>query len=199
MGAYASLLTSAYHPETVRGLVLVNGAGKFQEVKAALEAEAEAGLESQAAKEAVREVWRLSLPVCRSKMRSKGEAGFWQIAFSVDCLLPRSSDSEFVCGWSLINQCKTGIQAVGVSSEMPDRNASSAPQSAPKVWGEAPAREAPREKKGFLKGVVGPVQTVAARVAIYVAFIAAKQPARIRKVLRQVTFCTTPTACLLKA
>lgn len=56
MGAYASLLTSAEHPEVSRGLVLVNGAGKFEEVKAAVEGIAEAGGQSQTAKEALQDV-----------------------------------------------------------------------------------------------------------------------------------------------
>ena len=67
MGAYASLLTSAEHPEVSRGLVLVNGAGKFEEVKAAMEGLAEAGSVPEAAKEALQEV-RLSLfdPLCHT-------------------------------------------------------------------------------------------------------------------------------------
>ena len=44
MGAYASLLTTAEHPEVSRGLVLVNGAGKFEEIKATVEGLAEAGV-----------------------------------------------------------------------------------------------------------------------------------------------------------
>ena len=56
MGAYASLLTSAQHPEVSRGLVLVNGAGKFEEVKAAVEGIAESGAVPEPAKSAVQEV-----------------------------------------------------------------------------------------------------------------------------------------------
>ena len=56
LGAYASLLTCAYHPELSKGLVLVNGAGRFEEVKASVEANAEAGLQSDFAKQAVQEV-----------------------------------------------------------------------------------------------------------------------------------------------
>ena len=56
MGAYASLLTSADHPEVSRGLVLVNGAGKFEEVKAAVQGLAEAEGAPAIAKEAIKEV-----------------------------------------------------------------------------------------------------------------------------------------------
>ncbi len=62
MGAYASLLTTAEHPEVSRGLVLVNGAGKFEEVKAAVEGLAEAGNVPETAKEALQEV----SPLCAS-------------------------------------------------------------------------------------------------------------------------------------
>lgn len=55
MGAYASLLTSAEHPEVSRGLVLVNGAGKFEEVKAAVEGLAETAV-PEVTKGAVQEV-----------------------------------------------------------------------------------------------------------------------------------------------
>ena len=63
MGAYASLLTSAYYPDVSRGIVLVNGAGRFEEVKAVIEAKTEAALESPSAKEVVREVG-ISTPQC---------------------------------------------------------------------------------------------------------------------------------------
>lgn len=60
MGAYASLLTSAYYPGVCRGIVLVNGAGRFEEVKATIQAGAAAALDSSPAKEAVEEVRRAS-------------------------------------------------------------------------------------------------------------------------------------------
>lgn len=56
MGAYASLLTSADHPEVSRGLVLVNGAGKFEEVKAAVQGLAEAENAPEIVKEALEAV-----------------------------------------------------------------------------------------------------------------------------------------------
>lgn len=56
MGAYASLLTSATFPDVSRGLVLVNGAGRFDEVKAAVEAAAETVLDQETLKSTVQEV-----------------------------------------------------------------------------------------------------------------------------------------------
>ena len=56
MGAYASLLTTAEHPEVSRGLVLVNGAGKFEEIKATVEGLAEAGGIPDASRPALQEV-----------------------------------------------------------------------------------------------------------------------------------------------
>lgn len=127
MGAYASLLTSAYYPAVSRGVVLVNGAGRFEEVKATMEAGAEAAMNSTASKEAFRE-------------------------------------------------------ATGVSSEMPGRTVTSASRSSPVVQSK---KESP-PAKGFMESVLQPVQALAKRAAVYVAFIAAKQPSRIRQVLQQV-------------
>ena len=56
MGAYASLLTSANYPDVAKGLVLVNGAGKFDELKAVVEASAETALPAEPLKESLREV-----------------------------------------------------------------------------------------------------------------------------------------------
>ena len=87
MGAYASLLTSAEHPEVSRGLVLVNGAGKFEEVKAAIEGIAEGGSLPEAAKEAIQEVGFLVVP-----------------HFQIDCLLDFLIQRHGVYrhrGWSL--------------------------------------------------------------------------------------------------
>lgn len=60
LGGYASLATAVRYPETVKGVVLLNAAGRFEEVKAEAQAQVEAALPSteagQGAKEALREV-----------------------------------------------------------------------------------------------------------------------------------------------
>ena len=47
--------------------------------------------------------------------------------------------------------------------------------------------------KGLLEGIWNPLQAMAKRTAIYVAFLAAKQPSRIKQVLNQVG-CSFPPA-----
>ena len=63
LGGYASLATAVRYPEAVKGVVLLNAAGRFEEVKAEAQAQVEAALPSteagQGAKEALREVCRL--------------------------------------------------------------------------------------------------------------------------------------------
>ena len=60
LGGYASLATAVRYPEAVKGVVLLNAAGRFEEVKAEVQAQVEAVLPSteagQGAKEALREV-----------------------------------------------------------------------------------------------------------------------------------------------
>ena len=60
LGGYASLATAVRYPEVVKGVVLLNAAGRFEEVKAEAQAQVEAALPSteagQGAKEALRAV-----------------------------------------------------------------------------------------------------------------------------------------------
>ncbi len=60
LGGYASLATAVKYPETVKGVVLLNAAGRFEEVKAEAQAQVEAALPDnpigQEAKGALREV-----------------------------------------------------------------------------------------------------------------------------------------------
>ena len=60
LGGYASLATAVQYPETVKGVVLLNAAGRFEEVKAEAQAQVEAALPDspigQEAKGALREV-----------------------------------------------------------------------------------------------------------------------------------------------
>ena len=51
--------------------------------------------------------------------------------------------------------------------------------------------------KGLLDGIWNPLQTMAKRTAIYVAFLAAKQPSRIKQVLRQVRSCFSAVGAVL--
>ena len=53
--------------------------------------------------------------------------------------------------------------------------------------------------KGLLEGIWNPLQTMAKRTAIYVAFLAAKQPSRIKQVLNQVgcSFLSARAACVM--
>lgn len=46
LGGYNSLATAALHPDLVRGVVLLNGAGRFEDVKTAVEAPVDAALSS---------------------------------------------------------------------------------------------------------------------------------------------------------
>ena len=60
LGGYASLATAVKYPEAVKGVVLLNAAGRFEEVKAEAQAQVEAALPDnpvgQEAKGALREV-----------------------------------------------------------------------------------------------------------------------------------------------
>ena len=75
-------------------------------------------------------------------------------------------------------------QAAGVSSEMPARSATPDSSSPAKVKNEAGPPSEPA--KSFVESLLQPVQALAKRAAVYVAFIAAKQPSRIKQVLQQV-------------
>ena len=59
LGGYASLATAVRYPDLVKGVVLLNAAGRFEEVKAEAQAQVEAALPSteagRGAKEALRE------------------------------------------------------------------------------------------------------------------------------------------------
>ena len=60
LGGYASLATAVRYPDAVKGVVLLNAAGRFEEVKAEAQTQVEATLPNnkagQEAKEALREV-----------------------------------------------------------------------------------------------------------------------------------------------
>ena len=60
LGGYASLATAVRYPDAVKGVVLLNAAGRFEEVKAEAQAQVEATLPNteagKEAKEALREV-----------------------------------------------------------------------------------------------------------------------------------------------
>lgn len=60
LGGYTSLATAVRYPDTVKGVVLLNAAGRFEEVKAEAQAGVEAALPNtqagEQAKEALREV-----------------------------------------------------------------------------------------------------------------------------------------------
>jgi pimeloyl-ACP methyl ester carboxylesterase len=60
LGGYASLATAVRYPDAVKGVVLLNAAGRFEEVKAEAQAQVEATLPNteagQEAKAALREV-----------------------------------------------------------------------------------------------------------------------------------------------
>ena len=60
LGGYASLATAVRYPDTVKGVVLLNAAGRFEEVKAEAQAQVEAALPDspvgQEARGALREV-----------------------------------------------------------------------------------------------------------------------------------------------
>ena len=60
LGGYASLATAVRYPDTVKGVVLLNAAGRFEEVKAEAQAQVEAALPDsqigQEAKGALRQV-----------------------------------------------------------------------------------------------------------------------------------------------
>ena len=66
LGGYASLATAVKYPEAVKGVVLLNAAGRFEEVKAEAQAQVEAALPDnpvgQEAKGALREVTTSQLP-----------------------------------------------------------------------------------------------------------------------------------------
>ena len=76
LGGYASLATAVRYPEVVKGVVLLNAAGRFEEVKAEAQAQVEAALPSteagQGAKEALREACilcpTLLLPLLRGSL-----------------------------------------------------------------------------------------------------------------------------------
>lgn len=88
-------------------------------------------------------------------------------------------------------------QATGVSTEMPIRSAASDSQSPPEVRSKVASGSdpEPEEAKGFVESLLRPVQSLAKRAAVYVAFIAAKQPSRIRQVLQQVWLVAEKSAC----
>lgn len=60
LGGYASLATAVKYPDTVKGVVLLNAAGRFEEVKAEAQAQVKAALPNsgigQVADSALREV-----------------------------------------------------------------------------------------------------------------------------------------------
>ena len=77
------------------------------------------------------------------------------------------------------------MQAVAESSQSPpsERNgAKSSPESA------STSGEGSRQSGSFFSSIFDPLQTLAKRAGIYVAFLAAKQPSRIKQVLKQVRF-----------
>lgn len=75
---------------------------------------------------------------------------------------------------------------------MPSRSISNQVQDAPLVTTRPSDKRPPAgESQNLFNAIWNPIQTIAKRTAIYFAFIAAKQPSRIRQVLKQV-ICPTP-------
>jgi pimeloyl-ACP methyl ester carboxylesterase len=68
LGGYNSLATAAKYPELVRGVVLLNGAGRFEEAKVAIERATETalGADKEGTKKALREVMPRCLQGCLS-------------------------------------------------------------------------------------------------------------------------------------
>ncbi|KAK9830202.1 hypothetical protein WJX72_010275 [[Myrmecia] bisecta] len=112
LGGYNCLATAAKYPELIRGVVLVNAAGRFEDVKATVEAPLEAAL----------------------TMAEKG--------------------AKAALGGS-----KEELLSVGTM---------------------------PAEEKSMMQRMTEPVAQMARRAAVYMAFLAAKQPSRIKQVLQQV-------------
>ena len=77
------------------------------------------------------------------------------------------------------------MQAAGVSSPMPEQSTSDLRRENPV---ESTRTAASQSSNGFFNAIVDPLSTLAKRTGIYIAFLAAKQPSRIKSVLRQVIF-----------
>ncbi len=69
---------------------------------------------------------------------------------------------------------------------MSERSVSSSVQQPANVEARGAGGKETEGGGGLLGSLWNPIQTMAKRTAIYVAFLAAKQPSRIRQVLRQV-------------
>lgn len=79
--------------------------------------------------------------------------------------------------------CYMTMQAANIRSDMPGRATTSSIQQPPRI--ESTSSSAPEESTSFLDSIWNPIQTIAKRTAIYFAFLAAKQPSRIKQVLKQ--------------
>ena len=79
--------------------------------------------------------------------------------------------------------CCLTMQAANIRSDMPGRATTSSIQQPPRI--ESTSSSAPQESTSFLDSIWNPIQTIAKRTAIYLAFLAAKQPSRIKQVLKQ--------------
>lgn len=100
---------------------------------------------------------------------------------------------------SKIASCKLFcvVQAAQVSSTMPERSVGSTVQAEPEIErssssttttsSDSPNLARNVDQSGsFFSNVFDPLQTIAKRAVIYLAFLAAKQPGRIKSVLKQV-------------
>lgn len=75
------------------------------------------------------------------------------------------------------------VQAANIESDMPGRATSSSVQQPPRI--SSSSSSVPAENTSFIDSIWNPIQTLAKRTAIYFAFLAAKQPSRIKQVLKQ--------------
>ncbi|KAK9851146.1 hypothetical protein WJX84_012261 [Apatococcus fuscideae] len=149
LGGYNSLATAAQYPELVRGVVLVNAAGRFEEVKEAVEAPIEAALTGPE----------------RAGLEASLELASDQAALSASEPVreQRIKDTQrHSARWR--------------HREDPDPGPS-------KPFGLG---SRPDASPSLMQRIVSPLKTMAMRTAVFASFIAAKQPSRIRSVLKQV-------------